>query len=127
MVSSAALAPPPPTREVAVAAYALFFSYSPQTWDRMMAKPGDRAAAARAMIESTGGTLECLYFMMGDRDGFAIVHVPGNDDAVALSLAVNSTGAFSHVETRALIDPSDLEGVLQKALAARGAYVPPGE
>lgn len=110
-----------------MAAFAVFFSYSPQTWNRMLTKPGDRAAAARAMIESAGGTLESLYFMLGDRDGFAVVHVPGTDDAAALSLAITSSGAFSHVETRALIPPEDLGSVLQKAAAARGAYKPPGE
>jgi uncharacterized protein with GYD domain len=110
-----------------MAAYAVFFSYTPQTWQRMITKPGDRAAAARAMIESTGGTLECLYFILGEHDGFAVFHVPGTDDAAALSLAITSTGAFSHVETRVLLDPSDLGGVLEKAAAARGAYVPPGE
>ena len=110
-----------------MAAFAMFFSYTPQTWDRMMTKPGDRAAAARAVIQSSGGTLECLYFMLGDRDGLAVVHVPSVEDAAALALAINSSGAFSHLETRALIDPSDLGGVLEKAAAARGAYTPPGE
>jgi uncharacterized protein with GYD domain len=35
-----------------MAAYAIFFSYTPQAWARMMVKAEDRAAAARAMIES---------------------------------------------------------------------------
>lgn len=110
-----------------MAAYALFFSYTPQAWERLMVKPGDRAAAARVMIESAGGTLESLYFMLGDRDGFAVVHVPGNEDIAALSIAICSSGAFSHVETRALVAPQDLAGVLERAAAARGAYAPPGE
>ena len=58
-----------------MAAYALFFSYTPQAWERMMIKPGDRAAAARTMIESAGGTLESLYFMLGDRDVMALLSV----------------------------------------------------
>jgi uncharacterized protein with GYD domain len=110
-----------------MAAYAVFFSYTPQAWERMMIKPGDRAAAARAMIESAGGTLESLYFMLGDRDGFAVVHVPANEDVAALSIAIASSGAFSHVETKALVAPQDLAGVLEKAAAGGGAYAPPGE
>jgi uncharacterized protein with GYD domain len=110
-----------------MAAYAIFFSYTPQAWERMMIKSGDRSAAARAMIESAGGTLESLYYMLGDRDGFAVVHVPGNEDIAALSIAISSSGAFSHVETRALVAPQDLAGVLERAAAARGAYAPPGE
>src|SRR4051794_2026446 len=109
-----------------MAAYAIFFSYTPQAWASMMVKAEDRAAAARAMIESAGGTLESLYYMLGDRDGFAVVHVPSNEDVAALSIAIAGSGAFSHVESRALVAPQDLAGVLEKAAAARGAYTAPG-
>lgn len=109
-----------------MAAYVVFFSYTPKTWERMITRPEDRAAASRAMIESAGGTLEFLYFMLGDRDGFAVVHVCSADDIAALSIAITSTGAFSHVETRALVAPENLAAVLHKAAAARGTYAVPG-
>ncbi|MDT7646118.1 MAG: hypothetical protein QOC75_3118, partial [Pseudonocardiales bacterium] len=37
--------------------FALFFSYTPETWARMISAPSDRAAAVRATIEQAGGTL----------------------------------------------------------------------
>jgi uncharacterized protein with GYD domain len=109
-----------------MAKYAMFFSYKPETWDQMLKKPGDRSTAVRDLASSVGGTMESLYFMLGDRDGFVIVDVPDADAAAAVSLAVNSTGAFSHMETRQLIAPEDLPSMLEKAASAREAYRPPG-
>jgi uncharacterized protein with GYD domain len=110
-----------------MAKFAAFFSYKPETWNQMLMKPGDRTAAVRDLAESVGGSLETLYFMFGDRDGFAVFDVPGPDAAAAVGIAVNSSGAFSHYETRELIAPGDLPAVLEKAARARESYRPPGE
>jgi uncharacterized protein with GYD domain len=41
-----------------MAKYVLFFSYTPDAWNRMIKNPGDRVAAARAGLETIGATLE---------------------------------------------------------------------
>jgi uncharacterized protein with GYD domain len=110
-----------------MAKFAVFFSYKPETWNQMLMKPGDRAAAVRDMVSTVGGSLESLYFMFGDRDGFVVVDVPDSGTAAAVAIAVNSTGAFSHLETRELISPEDLPAVLEKAAGTRESYRPPGQ
>jgi uncharacterized protein with GYD domain len=110
-----------------MAKFALFFNYKPETWDQMLKKPGDRAAAVRDLAASAGGSMEALYFMFGDRDGFAVVDVPDAGTAAALSVAVTSTGAFSHMETRQLFAPEDLPSMLEKAAGVRETYRLPGE
>jgi uncharacterized protein with GYD domain len=107
--------------------FAAFFSYKPETWNQLLMKPSDRAAAVRDLAASAGGSLETMYFMFGDRDGFAVFDVPDATTAAAIAIAVNSTGAFSHMETRELIAPDDLPSVLEKAASAREGYRPPGE
>ena len=109
-----------------MAKFAVFFSYKAETWDQMLKKPGDRAAAVRDLASSIGGSVEALYFMFGDRDGFVILDAPDAVAAAAVSVAVSSTGAFSHLETRQLIAPEDLPSVLEKAARAKEAYRPPG-
>ena len=109
-----------------MAKFAVFFSYKAETWDKMLKKPGDRAAAVRDLASSVGGSVEALYFMFGDRDGFVILDAPDAVAAAAVSVAVSSTGAFSHFETRQLIAPEDLLSVLEKAARAKEAYRPPG-
>jgi uncharacterized protein with GYD domain len=110
-----------------MAKFAVFFSYKPETWDQMLIKPGDRSAAVQQLASSVGGTMESLYYMLGDRDGFVVVDVPDTTAAAALSLAVTSSGAFSHVETRQLIAAQDLPSVLETAATARESYRRPGE
>lgn len=109
-----------------MAKFAVFFSYKPETWDHMLKKPGDRAAAVRDLTASVGGSMESLYFMFGDRDGFVVIDVPDADTAAAVSVAVASSGAFAHLETRQLIAAEDLPAVLEKAARGRETYRPPG-
>jgi uncharacterized protein with GYD domain len=110
-----------------MAKFAFFFNYKPETWDQMLKKPGDRTAAVRDLVSSVGGSLESLYFMFGDRDGIAVIDVPDAAAAAACSLAVTSSGAFSHMETHQLIAADDLPSVLEKAARARETYRLPGE
>lgn len=109
-----------------MAKFVIFFSYTPEAWANMIKNPGDRTAAARAVVESVGGTLESLHFMFGDHDGMAIFDAPDAEAAAAGSIAIGSTGAFRSVETRELIEPERLAGVLGKAGQALGVYRLPG-
>jgi uncharacterized protein with GYD domain len=110
-----------------MAKFAIFFSYTPETWSQMLTKPGDRASAVRDALSSVGGSFESLYFMFGDRDGFTVFDAPDADAAAAVSIAVTSSGAFSHVDTRQLITPEDLPAVLEKAGTLRESYRVPGQ
>jgi uncharacterized protein with GYD domain len=110
-----------------MAKFAVFFSYKPETWDELLKKPGDRTAAVRDLAASVGGSMESLYFMFGDRDGFVVFDAPDAGAAAAVAIAVNSTGAFAHLETRQLISPDDLPSVLERAGSARETYRPPGQ
>ncbi len=109
-----------------MAKYALFFSYTPQTWAALIAKPSDRAAAASAALEAVGASMESLYFMFGERDGFVIFDAPDSASAAAAAIAVGSTGAFAHLQTHELIAPEDLAGILGRAASSVGSYQPPG-
>ncbi|MGH3979311.1 MAG: GYD domain-containing protein [Pseudonocardiaceae bacterium] len=109
-----------------MAKYAVFFSYTPEAWSKMISNPGDRAAAVRSVLESLGGRLETMYFMFGERDGFVIADLPDAESAAAVSITVASSGAFRNVQTHQLIAPEDLPGVLEKAGSALGSYRPPG-
>jgi uncharacterized protein with GYD domain len=106
--------------------FALFFSYTPETWGKLIDNPGDRTAAVRALTESVGGELTGLYYMLGDDDGFVLFDAPDVRAAGALSLAVNSTGAFSSLRTCRLIEAGELVDVLGTAGAARAEYVRQG-
>ena len=110
-----------------MAKFATFFSYRAETWDRLVAKPSDRGNAIGAAIASLGGSVETVYYMLGEYDGMVIVEMPDASDVAAISIAVISTSAFTRVETRPLIAPGDMPAVLEKAGRAREVYAPPGD
>jgi uncharacterized protein with GYD domain len=110
-----------------MAKYAVFFTYTSETWARMIKNPGDRTAAARQLADSVGGSLEYGYWMFGTHDGFAVVDVPDSARAAALSVAVGSTGAFKHLETHELLTQDQLGQVLSHARDAAQVYQPPGQ
>ncbi len=103
----------------------VFFRFKPETVDAMINHPSDRRAAVEKMLEAVGGRVECYYWMFGEHDGFVIAEVPASRDAAAVALAVSSTGAFAHLETHELIEPSAIDAVLAKAKTARASYIPP--
>ena len=53
--------------------YLTRFSYTPETWARLIEKPEDRRAAAQQYIESVGGKLHGFWYAFGDHDGYNLV------------------------------------------------------
>ena len=49
--------------------YLTRFSYTPETWARMIANPEDRRKAAATYIESVGGKLHGFWYAFGAYDG----------------------------------------------------------
>jgi hypothetical protein len=56
--------------ELAMPLYLSKFSYTPETWTRLMANPEDRREAARSYIESVGGKLHGFWYAFGSHDGY---------------------------------------------------------
>ena len=80
-----------------------------------------RRAAVQKLLDSVGGKLEAFYFALGHEDAYVIVDVPDNASVVAVSLAVNASGAV-RISTTPLIAPDDLDAASKKSIG----YRPPG-
>jgi len=77
-----------------------------------------RRAAVQKLIESMGGKLEAFYFAYGEDDAYVIADVPDGTSALALSLAVNASGAV-RLSTIPLITPEEIDGACKKSVAYR--------
>jgi uncharacterized protein with GYD domain len=109
---------------IAVAKYLVLFSLTSEAIKGFVAKPSDRAAVVRELVESAGGRLESYYWMFGQHDGMGVFELPDSHTMAAFSLAVTGSGAFTHLETHELIEASDLAAIAERA---RGiTYQPPG-
>jgi uncharacterized protein with GYD domain len=75
-------------------------------------------------IESVGGELIGLYWMLGQYDGLLLASAPDGQAMAAVMLAAAGSGAFAHVETHELIEGPDIADLIGRA--GKVAFRPPG-
>ena len=107
-----------------MAMYLSRFSYTPETWARLIQTREDRRDAARAYIESVGGTLHGFWYAFGQHDEWTLWDAPDNVSMAAVALAIGAGGALTSIETTVLLSVEELMEALGKAKSVR--YRPPG-
>ena len=91
------------------------FSYTPETWARLIENPEDRREAARAYIESVGGKLHGFWYAFGTHDGYNLWEAPDDVSMAAVALAISGGGALSTLETTTLLTVEETLEALGKA------------
>ena len=86
------------------------FSYTPETWARLIGNPEDRRKAAQEYVESVGGKLHGFWYAFGPHDGYTLWEAPDNVSMAAVALALAGGGALRPLETTALLS---VEGTLE--------------
>ena len=104
--------------------YLTRFSYTPETWARLVTKPEDRRAAARQYIESVGGKLHGFWYAFGEHDGYNLWEAPDNVSMAAVAVAIGAGGALSSIQTTVLMSVEETLAALEKAQSIK--YRPPG-
>jgi uncharacterized protein with GYD domain len=100
------------------------FSYTPESWARLIANPEDRRTAAQQYIESVGGKLHGFWYAFGSHDGYNLWEAPDNVSMAAVALAIAGGGALSSFETTVLLTVDETLDALRTAGQVR--YRPPG-
>jgi uncharacterized protein with GYD domain len=104
--------------------YLTRFSYTPETWARLIANPEDRRTAAKEYIESVGGTLHGFWYAFGEHDGYNLWEAPDDVSMAAVALAIAGGGALSALETTVLLTVDEAMDAMRKA--GQIAYRAPG-
>jgi uncharacterized protein with GYD domain len=104
--------------------YLTRFSYTPETWARLIANPEDRRSAAQQYIESVGGKLHGFWYAFGDHDGYNLWEAPDNVSMAAVAVAIGAGGALGSFETTVLLTVEETLAALEKAGSVR--YKAPG-
>ena len=105
--------------------YLTRFTYTHETWARLVKNPEDRRTAAAKYIESVGGKLHGFWYAFGEHDGYNLWEAPDNVSMAATALAIGSGGALSSIQTTVLLTVEETLTALQKASAI--AYRAPGK
>jgi len=95
--------------------YLTRFSYTPETWARLIDNPEDRRNAAKSYIESVGGKLHGFWYAFGEHDGYNLWEAPDNVSMAAVALAIGGGGALSSFETTVLLTVEETLAALGKA------------
>jgi uncharacterized protein with GYD domain len=95
--------------------YLTKFSYTPETWARLIKKAEDRRPAAQQYIESVGGKLHGFWYAFGEHDAFTLWEAPDNVSMAAVALAISSGGALSSYQTTVLLTVEETLAALNKA------------
>jgi uncharacterized protein with GYD domain len=105
--------------------YLTRFSYTPETWNRLVKNPEDRRDAARTYIESVGGKLHGFWYALGEYDAYTLWEAPDNTAMAAVAIAITAGGALSKFETTALMTVEETLQALSRVEGIR--YRPPGQ
>src|SRR6187549_3324696 len=106
-----------------MALYLSKFSYTPETWAKLVGNPEDRRKAAQSYIESVGGKLHGFWYAFGSHDGVNLWEAPDNVSVAAVVLAIGSGGAVTNLETTVLLSVEDTMEALRRAQGI--SYKPP--
>lgn len=107
-----------------MALYLTRFSYTPETWARLIGNPEDRRKAAQSYIESVGGKLHGFWYAFGAHDGYTLWEAPDSVSMAAVALAITAGGALSSYETTVLLTVDETMDALRKAKQVK--YRAPG-
>jgi uncharacterized protein with GYD domain len=73
-----------------------------------------RRAAVEKAVTGLGGKLEAFYFALGETDIYAIVEVPDNVTAAALSLGIATSG-LGGIKSSLLLTAEEIDQAAGKA------------
>jgi uncharacterized protein with GYD domain len=79
-----------------------------------------RKAAVQKALEALGGKLDAFYYTFGTDDIIVIGDIPDTISCLALSLAVNASGAV-RISTTPLLSVEDVDAACKKTVSYRPA------
>jgi len=77
-----------------------------------------RRALVEKLVQGLGGKVEAFYFAYGEADAYVITDVPDAASGIAVSLAVNASGAV-RLATIPLITPEEIDAASKKVVPYR--------
>jgi uncharacterized protein with GYD domain len=109
-----------------MALYLLQVAYTPEAWAVQLKQPQDRVQIVGKLLERLGGRFVNAYFAFGDYDIVAVMDMPDNVSAAAVSMTVSAGGACKAIKTTPLMAVAEGMEAMRKAAEASSAYRRPG-
>ncbi len=108
-----------------MAHYIVTGSYTAAGMKGMMAHPSDREAAAKAIIEASGGKLQSFLLTTGDTDFSMVVETTDLTKMLASLMVVGASGAVSGLKTVQAFTSAEFMAAQKAAGAMAAKYAAP--
>ena len=108
-----------------MARYLLQAAYTPEAWGAQIKNPQNRVEIVSALLRELGGNFESVYFAFGEYDIVAVMDLPDNVSAAAMSMVVSAGGAVKAVKTTPLMTIDEGIEAMRKGGSVAASYRPP--
>jgi uncharacterized protein with GYD domain len=105
--------------------YLLQVAYTPEAWAAQLKKPQNRVEIVSELMQRLGGRFESAYYAFGEYDVVAIMDVPDNVSAAAVSLVVSAGGSIKAIKTTPLMSIEEGMQAMRKGGEVAASYRPP--
>jgi uncharacterized protein with GYD domain len=106
--------------------YLLQAAYTPEAWGAQLKTPQNRMEVVSELMRQLGGSFESAYLAFGEYDVVAIVDLPDNVSAAAMSMVVSAGGSVKAIKTTPLLTIDDAIAAMRKGAEAASSYRRPG-
>jgi uncharacterized protein with GYD domain len=98
-----------------MAKYLAMVNYTAEGMKGILKEGGTgRKVAIERLFQSLGGTVESIYYALGETDLFIIIDLPDNITAAAAALTVGASGTVT-TKVIALLTPEDVDAATKKS------------
>ena len=104
--------------------YLVQADYSAQAAANLVHHPQHREKVLKETCETRGGKLHAFFYCFGEYDAIALLELPDNRAAAALSLSADASGALKRLKTTVLLTVDEAMDAMKKAQTDK--YKPPG-
>jgi uncharacterized protein with GYD domain len=98
-------------------------SYSAEAAAHLVQHPQHREQALKKTCETLGGKLHAFYYCFGEYDAIALLELPDNRAAAAMSLSADASGALKNIKTTVLLTVAEAMDAMKQAQSDQ--YKPP--
>ena len=92
----------------------------------LLAKPEDRTAVVKNMVEQAGGKLLAWYMLFGEYDWITVYEMPSGKEAAATMLAVAGAGVVTDMRTMLAMTGAEAKAAFEAGKKLGAAYRAPG-
>jgi uncharacterized protein with GYD domain len=92
----------------------------------LLAKPEDRTAVVKNMVEQAGGKLLAWYMLFGEYDWITVYEMPSGKEAAATMLAVAGAGVVTDMRTMLAMTGAEAKAAFEAGKKLGAGYRPPG-